>query len=297
MPSSNRGNLPPVIPLRDQNPTRRVPVVTVALILLNIGIYLLVQPQGQQLLGQVETDMADPDAADRDATRFNFEYAAIPCEVITGEPLSPDELPSAAGSDVCSRDQGRGADEPIFPNKQVWLAVLFSMFFHGSLLHLGGNMLFLWVFGNNIEDHLGALRYLAFYVLAGIAATAAHILVQPQSTIPMVGASGAVAGVMGAYLVWFPNAPVLTAFFFIIVLFREIAAKWLLGFWFISQFFVNPNAGVAWMAHVGGFVFGTLVGLLVRSSRAARKAAWRQKYLEPTTPDPWFSGRPGPDRW
>ncbi len=285
-----------MIPLRDENPTRRVPVVTVVLILLNIGIYFLVQPQGQQFLGRVDTNMADPDAADREATRFNFEYAAIPCEVVTGQPLSPDELPTATGDGTCSSDPGRGADSPIFPDKQVWLAVVFSMFFHGSLLHLGGNMLFLWVFGNNIEDHLGAARYLAFYLIAGIVATGAHILVQPGSTIPMVGASGAVAGVMGAYLVWFPNAPVLTAFFFIIVLFRQIAAKWLLGFWLISQFFVNPNAGVAWMAHVGGFVFGALIGLLVRSSRSARKVAWRSQYLEPSTVDPWYSGRRGPGR-
>ncbi len=283
-----------MIPLRDENPTRRLPVVTVLLILINIGIYFLVQPQGQQLLGQVDVDMSDPDLVDREATRFNFEYAAIPCEVITGEPLSPEELPTSAGAEQCSRDQGRGgASEPVFPEKQVWLAVLFSMFFHGSLLHLGGNLLFLWVFGNNIEDHLGPVRYLAFYLVAGIVATGAHILVQPGSTIPMVGASGAVAGVMGAYLVWFPNAPVLTLFFFIIVLFREIAAKWLLGFWFISQFFVNPNAGVAWMAHVGGFAFGALIGLVVRSSSTARNVAWRGEYLEPTTSDPWSSGRRG----
>ena len=280
-----------MIPLRDENPTRRIPVVTIALILLNIGIYFLVQPQGQQLLGQIETDMSDPDAGDREATRFNFEYAAIPCEVVTGEPLSPTELPSADDVDNCIGDEGRSSEEPVFPDKQVWLAVVFSMFFHGSLLHLGGNLLFLWVFGNNIEDHLGPVRYLAFYLIAGIVATGAHILVQPGSTIPLVGASGAVAGVMGAYLVWFPNAPVLTAFFFIIVLFREIAAKWLLGFWLISQFFINPNAGVAWMAHVGGFVFGVLIGLIVRSSPAARKVAWRHKYLEPSAPDPWFSGR------
>ena len=281
-----------MIPLRDENPTRRVPVVTVALILLNVGIYFLLQPQGQQLLGQIDTDMTE------EATRFNFEFAAIPCEITTGEPLSPEEVPGADGQASCTRDQGRpGASDPIFPDKQVWLAVLFSMFFHGSLLHLGGNMLFLWVFGNNIEDHLGTLRYLGFYVLAGIVATGAHILVQPGSTIPMVGASGAVAGVMGAYLVWFPNAPVLTAFFFLIVLFREIAAKWLLAFWFISQFFVNPNAGVAWMAHVGGFVFGALVGVLVRSSRAARRVAWRHDHRERTVADPWAAGRRRPGAW
>ena len=275
-----------MIPLRDDNPTRRVPAVTILLILLNIGVYFLVQPQGQQLLGRIDTDMAESESS-----RFTFQYAAIPCEVTTGEPLSPAELPSDEDVDNCMRGQ---QGPPVFPDKSVWLAVVFSMFFHGSLIHLGGNLLFLWVFGNNIEDHLGTVRYLFFYLLAGIVATGAHVLLQPDSTIPLVGASGAVAGVMGAYLIWFPNAPVLTAFFFIIVLFREIAAKWLLGFWFVSQFFINPNAGVAWAAHVGGFVFGVGVGLLVRSSRAARKVAWRDRYLEPSgTADPWFDGPRG----
>ncbi len=260
-----------MFPLRDDNPTRRVPVVTILLILVNIGVYFLVQPQGQQLLGQVPTDVEGIDSV-----RFSYEYAAIPCEVTTGEPLSVDELPDDQTVANC---QARSADPPIFPGKQVWLAMVFSMFFHGGLLHLGGNMLFLWVFGNNIEDHLGPVRYLVFYLIAGVVATLAHVLVQPDSTIPLVGASGAVAGVMGAYLIWFPNAQVLTAFFVFFI--QKVAAKWLLGFWLISQFFVNPNAGVAWMAHVGGFVFGVAIGLLVRASAAARGIAWREHYLEP----------------
>ena len=270
-----------MFPLRDDNPTRRVPVLTILLILVNIGVYFLIQPQGQQLLGQVPTNVQGDDA-----TRFNFEYAAIPCEVSTGEPLSVGELPDGGDIANCERDS---SDPPIFPGKQVWWAVVFSMFFHGGLLHLGGNMLFLWVFGNNIEDHLGPLRYLAFYLIAGIVATGAHVLVQPASTIPLVGASGAVAGVMGAYLIWFPNARVLTAFFVFFI--QEVTAKWVLGFWFISQFFVNPNAGEAWMAHVGGFVFGVAIGLVVRASRAARGIAWREHYLEPGT-DPFTERRP-----
>ncbi len=273
-----------MIPLRDDNPTRRVPVVTIVLILVNIGVYLLVQPQGQQLFSRAPADEAASDSA-----RFSFEYAAIPCEVTTGEPLSPTELPSSSNGDDGNCRRG-GQERPIFPDKAVWLAVLFSMFLHGSLLHLGGNMLFLWVFGNNIEDHLGRARYLVFYMVSGAVATAAHILVQPSSTIPLIGASGAVAGVMGAYLVWFPTAPVLTAFFFFIVLFREIQAKWLLGFWLVSQFFLNPNSGVAWAAHVGGFAFGAAVGLVVRTSRGARALAWRDPYLQPST-DPWRGRR------
>jgi membrane associated rhomboid family serine protease len=138
------------------------------------------------------------------------------------------------------------------------------MFLHGGWLHLGGNMLFLWVFGNNIEDRMGSGPYLGFYLLAGLAAAAAHIAVQPDSTVPVVGASGAVAGVMGAYLVLFPNVRIRSLFFFFFILFRDVPAKWLLGFWFVSQFFINPADGVAWVAHVGGFAFGALVALVLR---------------------------------
>ncbi|MGH9183916.1 MAG: rhomboid family intramembrane serine protease [Acidimicrobiales bacterium] len=274
-----------MLPLKDRNPTRQVPVVTIALIIINVGVFLFVQPQGRQLLGQVGfNDMESV------ATRFNFEYAAIPCEVVQGRPLTVEELPHGPSGDTC-REGAPGP--PVFPGKQVWLAVLFSMFLHGGLLHLGGNMLFLWVFGNNIEDHVGPVRYVLFYLAAGLVATGAHVVVQPDSTIPLVGASGAIAGVMGAYLVWFPNAPVLTLFIFIIILFREIEAKWLLGFWLLSQFFVNPNAGVAWVAHVGGFVFGVLVALAVRASRSIRQVAWRGGYADPAR-DPWGEWGRGP---
>ena len=263
-----------MIPLRDDNPTRRVPVVTIILLLMNVAAYFLLQPQGQGVIGRSATD--DVAAA---TTRFTFENAAIPCEIVTAEALSREEVIATLDGDAeaCSANPGT----PVFGNKSVWLAVLYSMFLHGSIVHLGGNMLYLWIFGNNIEDHLGSLRFIAFYLLAGVVATLAHVALQPSSTIPLVGASGAVAGVMGAYLVWFPNKRVFTLFLLIVIpIFRSISAKWLLGFWFISQFFVNPNSGVAWAAHVGGFAFGVAVGLVVRSSRAVRKAAWRNPYVD-----------------
>ena len=251
-----------MLPIRDRNPTRRVPVVTVALILLNIGVYFFVQPQG---------------GGDPDTTTFSYEYAAIPEEISDGEPLTCGEFATgfdAAPSQVCD-----APDAPIFPDKRVWLAVIFSLFFHGSLLHLGGNMLFLWIFGNNIEDHLGPVRYLAFYLVSGVVATLAHVALQPDSITPLIGASGAVAGVMGAYLVWFPNVRILTAFFFIII--REISAKWWLGIWFVSQFFINREAGVAWDAHVGGFLFGVLVGLVVHWFKPVRAVTWRGEFNRP----------------
>ena len=241
-----------MIPLKDHNPTRRFPIITVLLIVANVYVYFLVQRPSEGEQRQIE---------------FSLSYAAIPCELVQGEPLTENELVRTFGrandSEACS--PAGTDDSPVgFPDKQVYLAVIYSMFLHGSLLHIAGNMLFLWVFGNNIEDRMGVAGYILFYLGAGLAATAAHVLVQPNSTIPVVGASGAIAGVMGAYLVLFPNVRIFSVVFLILVFFRDIAAKWLLGFWFVSQFFTNPNEGVAWVAHVGGFAFGALVALLLR---------------------------------
>ncbi|MEA2684841.1 MAG: hypothetical protein QOE93_36 [Actinomycetota bacterium] len=238
-----------MIPLKDYNPTRRFPVVTVLLIALNVYVYFLVQRPYDERQSQL---------------KFNYTYAAIPCEVVDGEPLSVDEIERTLDSgdtEACERDD---TSAPVFPGKNVYLALLYSMFLHGSLLHIGGNMLFLWIFGNNIEDRMGPVPYIAFYLVSGLVASAAHILVQPDSTIPVVGASGAVAGVMGAYLVLFPNVRIRTLLIYFLVLIRDIQAKWLLGFWFVLQFFTNPSAGVAWVAHVGGFAFGALIALLLR---------------------------------
>ncbi len=240
-----------MIPLKDYNPTRRFPVITVVLIVLNVGVYFFVQRPYDDQTSQAA---------------FSYEVAAIPCEVVKGRPLTEDEVVQTLrfDDDTACRTAGPD-DEAVFPEKSVWLALVYSMFLHGGLLHLGGNMLFLWIFGNNIEDRMRLTGYIGFYLLAGLAASAAHILVQPDSTIPVVGASGAVAGVMGAYLVLFPNVRIRSLLIlFVLVLFRDIPAKWLLGFWFVTQFFTNPNEGVAWVAHVGGFVFGALVALLLR---------------------------------
>ena len=160
------------------------------------------------------------------------------------------------------------------------------MFMHAGWMHLVGNIWFLWLFGNNVEDHLGAARYFVFYLLGGIVATIAHIAVQPDSIVPVVGASGAVAAAMGAYGVWFPNAPIRTLIF--VVLWR-IKAKWWLGFWLVSQFFIGTDSQVAWMAHVGGFVFGALVALVVRRSPAAKKRAFAEPYQFDGTGRTWDS--------
>jgi len=240
-----------VIPLKDDNPTNTRPVVTIVLIATCVAVWVLIQGAGGRA----------------DDTEFTVKTAAIPCEVVKGRPLSIEELNDTFGprhdETAClSHPESRAG----FPEKRVFVALLFSMFMHGSWLHLGGNMLFLWIFGNNIEDRLGKVKYLLFYLAAGLVATVAHIAVQPNSTVPLVGASGAIAGVMGAYLVLYPNVRIKSLIFLgFFVMFRDIAAKWLLGIWLVSQFFVNPNEGVAWMAHVGGFAFGILCGFAMKA--------------------------------
>ena len=175
-----------MIPLKDYNPTRRFPVVTLLLIAINVGVYFFVQRPFDENTSQAA---------------FSYEVAAIPCEVVQGRPLTVDEIARTfEQEDETACETGSPVGPEYFPNKSVWLALVYSMFLHGGLLHLGGNMLFLWIFGNNIEDRMGIGGYIGFYLLAGLVASAAHVLVQPDSTIPVVGASGAIAGVMGAYV-------------------------------------------------------------------------------------------------
>jgi membrane associated rhomboid family serine protease len=140
------------------------------------------------------------------------------------------------------------------------------MFLHGSLLHIAGNMLFLWIFGNNIEDAWGRIKYLGFYLVAGVVATATFMALNPSSAVPLVGASGAIAGVMGAYLVLFPNVRIRSLLLFVVA---DVKAKWWLLAWLASQFVLNQD-GVAWTAHVGGFAFGILAGLLARGLSGSR---------------------------
>ena len=162
------------------------------------------------------------------------------------------------------------------------------MFLHGSILHLAGNMLFLWVFGNNVEDHLGHVGFAVFYFVVGVAAMAAHYLGDPSSTQPVIGASGAIAGVMGAYLVLWPRARVLTVIALLFFLPVYLPAGVLLAIWFGSQFVTgfNPNSGVAWLAHVGGFVAGAGIALALRGLFGPP----RQR-VRPAGPPQWGWGR------
>jgi len=218
----------------------------------------------------------------------SIEYGAVPFRLthpgdecaLGAEEVSPGQAQPAvvcegteefADAEVLAADNPGGIPPPE-PLDQAawWLTIFTSMFMHGGLLHIAFNMLFLWIFGNNIEDSMGRLRFLIFYLLAGIAAVYAQTAVDPGSTVPTIGASGAVAGVLGAYLLLLPRARVLTLIFIIFfVTFIEIPAYVMLGIWFVLQFLpavgqvatpdVAGGGGVAYFAHVGGFIFGLLM--------------------------------------
>jgi membrane associated rhomboid family serine protease len=171
---------------------------------------------------------------------FTFQYGYIPHEFVAGVELTP-ELPAS-----------------------IWLTPFTSMFMHGGWLHLLGNMLFLWIFGNNVEDFLGRVRFIPFYLAGGLFAIAVYTLFDPHSQVPLVGASGAISAVMGAYIVLYPRARITVLIVFFFIQFVSLPAMVLLGIWFAYQLLMSlvdtgAGGGVAWMAHVGGFAFGWLV--------------------------------------
>jgi len=262
-----------VIPLHDDNPTQRFPYVTVAIIAINVVVYLFVQPHSG-----VDSRLG----TSRD-TSFTLEHAAIPCELHQGEPVTVREVNSGNCTAAARTDSPE-----IFPAKNVWLAVFVSMFLHGSILHLAGNMLFLWIFGNNVEDRLGHIGYTVFYFFVGVAAMGAHYLADPASIEPVIGASGAIAGVMGAYLVWWPRARVLTVIALLFFIPVYLPAAVLLAIWFGSQFVTsfNPNSNVAWLAHVGGFVAGAGIALALRGLLGPPR-----RPVQPARPPEWGWGR------
>lgn len=213
-----------MFPLKDDISTTRLPIITIALIVINclIHFYRMTLPF-------------------QEAQMTVFQFGLIPAEIVH----MTDMTPGAA-----------------FP---VWLSPFTSMFLHGDLWHLGGNMLYLWIFGNNIEDYLGPVRFLIFYLVSGLAAVALFVALNPNGTVPMIGASGAIAGILGAYFVLFPRARILTLIWVIFIIrLVWLPAIFILGYWFIIQLVMGVSSlasqggGIAWFAHVGGFAFGWL---------------------------------------
>jgi membrane associated rhomboid family serine protease len=216
-----------MIPIRDDNPIRQTPYVTIALIAINTAVYFY-----QLFLGHAGNEA------------FIYRYGVIPYEITHFREIT-----------------GFAKFDTPFPN----IFTLFSaMFIHGGFFHLFSNMLYLWIFGDNVEYILGRVRFILFYLATGIAASLLHVLMQPSSTIPMIGASGAISGVLGAYFLRFPKARVqVLVFFFFFVQMISIPAVFVLGFWFLIQLMnafssigMPGSGGVAWFAHVGGFLAG-----------------------------------------
>ena len=230
-----------MLPLRDINPTYRFPIVTVTLIGVNVAVFILELMFSAQ--GQLEL--------------FIGRYAIIPYELTRGVDLPPPSL------------------------RPAFLTIFTAMFLHGGFLHIAGNMLYLWIFGNNVEDNMGHLRFLIFYLLCGVAASVAQIAVNPASDVPNIGASGAIAGVLGAYIIMHPRAQVETLLFlgyFIRVV--RIPALIVLGYWILIQLLqgllslgLPASGGVAWFAHIGGFFAGVILVHIFR--RPQPQSIWR----------------------
>ena len=222
-----------MIPLRDTNPTNKTPIVTITLIVLNVLIY------GYEWLISAEPAQM---------MAFFDQWAIVPVQ------LTRNFAPEA-------------------------ITLLSAMFLHGSWVHLGGNMLYLWIFGDNIEDRMGRGRFILFYLLGGLAASAAQIVIDPNSPVPNVGASGAIAAVLGGYLILYPRARILTLVFRFMT---QVPAYIVLGFWFVLQLFQGigslgvmmdaQQGGVAFFAHIGGFVAGMI---LVKPFLAGRESPRR----------------------
>ncbi len=242
-----------MFPLKDHNPTRTRPYVTMLFVAINVVVFLY-----EMMLGDRVGD-------------FVAAWGAIPYELTRFE-------------DLVGPVDGRfdHAPGPSF----IPLTLLSSMFMHGSVMHIFGNMLYLWIFGNNVEDVLGHAKYFFFYVACGVLAGFAHILFNPNSTVPTVGASGAVAGVLGAYLVMYPKARVLTLVFLgIFIRMMEVPAAVLLVLWFVMQSLQGflslgvreMSGGVAWFAHIGGFVAGAVLSLMLAGG-TIREIRGRSRY-------------------
>jgi len=255
-----------VFPLKDNIPTEHFPVVTVALIAINVFVFLFLQhPTGFSSVdnttvvkyGAIPYELTHPDKhcglGDRvtpGGKLITSDNGTVACEgkvVQTAE--GPTEIRAISGS------------EP-----STWLTIFTAMFMHGGFLHIIGNMLFLWIFGNNVEDAMGPLKFLVFYLLSGVAALALQVAFNTDSTVPTIGASGAIAGVLGGYILLHPRARVLTLIFLIFfVTFIEVPAVFVLGLWFLQQLYFGvadlsdpTGGGVAYFAHIGGFAFGLI---------------------------------------
>ena len=247
-----------MIPLRDDQPTSTFPIITVLLIAANVLVY------GAQVAS---------------GGALNQSFALVPYEVTHNIDLAGQVMRDSQGHVVAAYG--------LSPHP-LWLTIFTSMFMHGGLLHIGGNMLYLWIFGNNIEDALGKVRFLVFYLVCGAIASAVQILTDANSLVPNLGASGAIAGVLGAYFVLYPNARVLTIVPIFIAFLANIRAYWVLFFWIALQLWQGANGlgmrdqgGTAFFAHIGGFFAGMVIIQLLGGKRLAVQQRREAQGLRP----------------
>ncbi len=232
-----------MIPISDINPAKNSPVISRFFMFITIGVFLLVQPKNQI-----------------DLINFFYQYSAIPCELVTFSPLSE--------SQFYSNDCLNNTKAPIFQNKNLVLSIVFANFFHANFIHILGNLWSFWIFGNNVEDKLGKVRFTIFIIFIGFLSIAVHIYLNQNSLTPIVGASGIVSGLMGAYVYMFPNARLLVLVPFGFLFPTTIKAKFFMIFWFLSQILISiTDQNISWEAHVGGFVFGYLLLRIINNKR------------------------------
>jgi membrane associated rhomboid family serine protease len=241
-----------MLPIGDRDEPGPPPIVNLAIIVLNVIVFLLLQ-------------LPNPD--------FTNGYSAVPAEITTGVDLVGPQYVQFADGTQAEIDEAPGP-------RPLWITLFTSMFMHGGWLHIGGNMLFLFVFGDNVERFFGHAKYLLFYLAAGLIASLAQVYSDPTSVVPSLGASGAISGVLAAYLLLFPRNPVRVLIFLRIVPFIiQVPALVMIGLWAALQFlsaFSGETDGVAYMAHVGGFIAGLVFAFLLRSVTGPPRMSYSQ---------------------
>ncbi len=224
-----------MIPISDINPARNVPVVSRIFIILSSLTFLFLQPKNNI-----------------DLLNYFYKYAAIPCELINNLPISANQF----YNNNCSLEP----DIVIFPDKNILLSIIVSLFLHANFLHILGNLWSFWIFGNNVEDKLGKIRFILFLIVSGVISIVGHSFLNVGNLNPIVGASGIVSALMGAYLYLFPNAKLLVLVPFGVFFPTTIKAKYFMIFWLISQFIIAVQSNnISWEAHISGFLFGYLL--------------------------------------
>ena len=221
-----------MIPISDINPAKNTPIISRIFMISVVLTYVLIQPK-----------------TDIELFNFFYEYAVIPCEFITGYPISIEQYYQNNCSVI--------SNDVIFPFKNVYLGLFYSNFFHANFIHILGNLWSFWIFGNNVEDKLGKIKFFIFLLIVGVSSISFHIVLNQSSLITVVGASGIVSGLMGAYVYLFPNAKLLVLVPFGILFPTTIRAKYFMIFWFVSQIFIAiSTSNISWEAHIGGFIIG-----------------------------------------